>query len=103
MGLLVGKLRQEVLVDTAEDIAGDLLQFVRVERAQELAEDGAVQFSVFALGQDAAQAVVVVLNGLHSRDDCSGPVHAIGQGDEMVELRFGPKERSRSFARNLLW
>ena len=92
VGLLVGELRQEVLVDAAEDIAGDLLQFVRIERAQKLAEDGTVQFPVFALGQDAAQAVVVVLNGLHGRDDRSGPVCAIRQGDEIVELRFGPKE-----------
>ena len=102
VGLLIGELGEKVLVDAAEDVAGDLLQLVRVERAQELAKDGAVQFPVFALGQDAAQAVVVVLNGLHGRDDSPGPVCAIRQGDEIVELRLGPK-KDRAFLREIFF
>ena len=60
VGLLVGELGEEVFVDAAEDITGDLLQLVGVEGAQQLAEDLVVQLLVFALGQDAAQVVVVL-------------------------------------------
>jgi len=62
VGLLVGELGEEVFVDAAEDIAGDALQRVGVERAQELAQHGVIQLLVFVLGQHAAQAVVVGLN-----------------------------------------
>ena len=54
VGLLVGELGEEVFLDAAEDIAGDFFQFIRVERAQQLAEYGVVQFLVFALGQHTA-------------------------------------------------
>ena len=57
--LLVGELGEEVFVDAPEDVALDPFQLVGVEGAQQLAEDVVVQFLVFALGQDAAQAVVV--------------------------------------------
>ena len=92
MRLLVGEPGEEVLVDAAEDVARDLLQLVGVERAQELAEHVVVQLLVLRLGQDAAQAVVVRLDGLHGLDDGPGPVLAVGQGDEVIELGLGPQE-----------
>jgi hypothetical protein len=59
VGLLVSELGKEVLVEAAEDIAGHLLQLVGVEGAQQLAEDLVIQFLVFALGQHAAQGLVI--------------------------------------------
>ena len=92
MRLLVGEPGEEVLVDAPEDIARDLLQLVGVERAQELAEHVVVQLLVLRLGQDAAQAVVVRLDGLHGLDDGPGPVLAVGQGDEVIELSLRTQE-----------
>ena len=43
--LLVGELGEEVFVDAPEDIAGDLLQLIGVEGAQQLAEDLALSSS----------------------------------------------------------
>ena len=90
--LLVGEPGEEVLVDAAEDVARDLLQLVGVERAQELAEHVVVQLLELRLGQDAAQAVVVRLDGLHGLDDGPGPVLAVGQGDEVIELSVRAQE-----------
>ena len=90
--LLVGEPGEEVLVDAPEDVARDPLQLVGVEGAQELAEHVVVQLLVLPLGQDAAQAVVVRLDGLHGRDDGPGPVLAVGQGDEVIELGLRAQE-----------
>ena len=35
VGLLVGELSEEILVDATEDVSRDLLQLVRIERAQQ--------------------------------------------------------------------
>ena len=91
MSLFVGELREKVFVDAPEDIARDLFQFVGVERAEELAEYVVVQFLVFAFGQCTPQAFVVVFNGFHCFDDGFDAVFAVGQGDEVVELRVGPE------------
>ena len=99
--LLVGEPGEEVLVDAPEDVARDLLQLVGVEGAQELAEHAVVQLLVLRLGQDAAQAVVVCLDGLHGRDDGLGPVLAVGQGDEAIELGLRAQEDS-ALAREVL-
>ena len=42
VGLLVSKLRQEVLIDTAEDIARDMLEFVGIQRAKKLAQNAVI-------------------------------------------------------------
>ena len=89
--LLVGEPREEVLVDAAEDVAGNPLELVRVQLAQQLAEHLVVERLVLALGQDAAQAVVVGLDGLHGHDDGGRAVGAVGQGDEVVEPGLGPQ------------
>ena len=92
MGLLVGELGQEVLVDATEDVTGDLLQLVGVQRPQQLAENVVVQLLVLALGQNATEAVVVGLDGVHGCDDRLGAVFAVGQRDEMIELGLGLQE-----------
>ena len=92
VGLLVGELREEVLVDAAEDVAVGVPELVGVQLPQQVAEDVVVQRLVLALGQDAAQAVVVLLDGLHGRDDGGRPIRAVGQGDEVIELRRGTEE-----------
>ncbi|MFA6372508.1 MAG: hypothetical protein WCW68_07780 [Methanothrix sp.] len=51
-----------------------------------------VEFLVFALGQDAAQTLVVCLDRLHGLDDGLGAVRAVWKGDELVELRLGLQE-----------
>ena len=56
-----------------------------------MAENVVVQFLVFALGQCTPQAFVVGFNGVHCFDDGFGAVLAVGQGDEVVELRVGPE------------
>jgi hypothetical protein len=61
----VGELRQEIFVDAAEDVATRLLEFVRVERAQQLTEHIVVEFGVLALGQHALETVVIFLDGFH--------------------------------------
>ena len=86
VGLLVGKLGEEVFVDAAEDIAFDRFQLLAVEGSQQLAEHLIVQLLVFALGQDAAQVVVILFNGLHRLDDGLCTIGAAGQRDEIVEL-----------------
>ncbi len=91
VGLLVGKLGEEVFVDAAKDIACDRFQLLGVEGAQQLAEHLVVQFLVFALGQDAAQVVVILFNGLHRLDDGLCAIGAVGQRDEIVELRLRPQ------------
>ena len=90
--LLVGELREEVLVDAPEDVAGNLLQLVGVQLAQEVAEDLVVQRLVLALGQDPAQAVVVLLDGLHGDDDGRRAILAVRQGHEVIELRVRSQE-----------
>ena len=92
MGLLVREPGQEVLVDAAEDVAGDPLQRVGVEGAQELAEDVVVQLPVLVLGQGAAQALVVRLDGLHRLDDRLRAILAAGQGDQAVEAGPGTQQ-----------
>ena len=92
MSLLIGELGEKVLVDAAEHIAGYALEFVRVERADKLAQDLVVEFLVFALGKDAAQILVITLDGFHRFDDSPGPVIAVGQGNEVIELGLGLKE-----------
>ena len=94
--LLVGELGQEVFVDAAEDVAGDTLQLVRVEETQQPAEHVVAQVLILGLGQGAAQAGVVGLDGLHGRNDGLGPVCGVGQGNELVELRRGPQEDGAS-------
>jgi hypothetical protein len=89
VGLLVGKLGQEVFVDAAEDVAGDALKLLGVEGAQQLAEHDVVQFLVLAFGQDAAQILIVGLDGLHGGDDGLGAVGAVRQGYQSVELGLG--------------
>jgi hypothetical protein len=88
--LLVGELPEEVLVDAAEDVPGDLLQLVRVQLAQQVAEHLVVQRLVLAPGQDAAEAGVVRFDGLHGGDDRGHAVLAVGQRDQVIELRLGP-------------
>ena len=90
--LLVGELRQEVLVDAAEDVAGDLLQLFGVQLAQQVAQHIVVERLVLALRQDPAQAVVVRFDGFHRCDDGGGAVRAVGQGDQVIELRLSPQE-----------
>ena len=51
VGFLAGELGEEVLIDPAEDIARDLLEFIGVELAEEVSEDFVVEFLVVALGQ----------------------------------------------------
>ncbi len=92
MGFLVRELGKEVFIDAAEDVAGDPLQLVGVEGPQQLAEDVVVEFLVFALGQDAAQALVVRLDGLHRRDDGLGSIRSVGQGHQVVEPCLGFEE-----------
>ena len=92
MRLLVGELRQEVLVDAPEDVAGHALELVGVQLAQQLAEHLVVERLVLALGQDAAQAGVVGLDRRHGRDHGGRAVGPVGQGDEVVEARLGPQE-----------
>jgi hypothetical protein len=65
------------------------LQLLGVEGAQQLAEHGVVQLLVLALGQDAAQALVVGLDGLHGGDDGLGAVGAVGQGDQVSNWASG--------------
>ena len=69
---------------------------------KKLAEDIVVQFLVLALGQDAAQAVVVRLDGLHGPDDGPGAVLAVGQCDEVVKLGFCLEEDSAFLGEVLL-
>ena len=90
--LLIGELRQKILVDAPENVAGDPLQLFGVEGAQEVAENIVVQFLELLFWQHAAQAVVVGFNRLHGRDDRSGAVGAVGQGDQVIELRLGSQE-----------
>ena len=92
VGLLVGELGEEVFVDAAEHVARDLFEFFRVEGAQELAEDGVVEFLIFSLGEHTAQVLVVFLDGLHRLDDGLGPVVAVGQRNQIVKLGLGPEK-----------
>ena len=84
--LLVGEAGEEVLVDAAEDVAGHLLQLVRVEGAEKLAEDVVVEHLVLAFGQHTPKALVVRLDRLHRGDDGPGAVRAVGQGDQVIKL-----------------
>jgi hypothetical protein len=86
VGFLVGELGEEVLIDATKYIAGDTLEFIRVECAEELTEHTVVQFLVFALWQNAPEVVVVALNGLHRLDDSSGAIVAVREGNQVVEL-----------------
>ena len=92
VGLLVGELGQKIFVDPAKDIAGHLLQFVRVEEAQDISEGGVAQLLILVLGQDTAQVVVVRLNGVHCVHDGLGAVRAVGQSHEVIELGFRVQE-----------
>ncbi len=80
VGLLVGKLGQEVFVDAAKDIPGNPLELLGVESAQQVAEHRIIEFLILALGQHAAQVLVVRLDGLHGVDDRLSAVDAVGQG-----------------------
>ena len=79
VSLQIGELGDEVFVDTPEDVSGSLLQFLWVQRAQELPQNTVVQFLIFALGQGTAQVLVVGLDGLHGVDDGFGPIISIGE------------------------
>ena len=87
---LIREPRKEVLVDAAEDVAGNPFELVRVQLAQQFAEHLVVERLVLALGQDAAQAVAVGLDGFHGRDDGGRAVGPVGEGDEVVEPGLGP-------------
>lgn len=92
VGFLIGELGQEVFVDAAEHIAGDALELLGIESAQQLAKHRIVEFLIFALGQHAAQVLVVGLDGLHGVNDRLGAVGAVGQGHQSVELGLGLQE-----------
>ena len=92
MRLLVCELGKEVFVDAPKDVAGNLLQLLRVEGAQQLAEHGIVQLLVFALGQHAAQIFVVGLDGLHGLDDGAGAVVAVAERNQIIELGLRAQE-----------
>jgi len=63
-----------------------------VEGAQQLAEHGIDEFLILALGQHAAQVLVIGLDGFHGVDDGLGAVGAVGQGHQGVELGLGLQE-----------
>ena len=92
VGLLVGELGQEVFVDAAEDITGNPLELLGVEGAQQLPEHSVVELLILALGQHAAQILVVGLDGLHGVYDRLGPVGAVRQCHQSVELGLGLEE-----------
>ncbi len=92
VGLLIGELRQEILVDAPEDVSIGALESRIVEGAQDLPENVVVEFLVLRLGQGAAQGLVVLFDPFHGVDDRPGPVRAVRQGDETVELCFRTEE-----------
>ena len=102
MGLLIGELGQEIFIDAAEDIAGNLLQLLRVEGPKQLAEDIVVQLLVFGLGQDAAQVLVILLDGLHRLDQRLGSVGTVRQRHQRIKLCFGPQKDGALFGKVLL-
>ena len=102
MGLLVGELGQKVFIDAAEDIAGNLLQLLRVEGPKQLAEDIVVQLLVFGLGEDAAQVLVILLDGLHRLDQRLGPIGTVRQRHQRIKLCFGPQKDGALFGKVLL-
>ena len=92
VSLLIGELGEEVLVDATEDVARDLLQLIRVERAQELSQDGVIQLLILGLGQSAAQVLVICFNRLHRLNDRLCSVRVIRERHEIVELSLWLKE-----------
>ena len=83
LALAHGEPAEEVLVDLAEGIAGDI-QRDGVEGAQQTDECGVVQ-AVVGLGQDVAQVVVLCLDGAHGVVDRFADVGAFGEGDQAGE------------------
>ena len=61
-----------------------------------------VKLLVFTLGQHAAQALVVRLDGLYRTDDGFAAVFAVRQSHKMVELRLGPQEDGALLGENFL-
>ena len=82
MRFLVGKLREEVLVDASEYIAGDLFELGVVQLAQQLAEDFGAQLLILRLRQRALHCLVIVLDGLHRARHMHRQVRACRQGRE---------------------
>ncbi|MNE16388.1 hypothetical protein D3C80_1093300 [compost metagenome] len=89
MGPLIGKLGQEVLVNTTKDIPGGLLQLIWVQGTQELTQDVIGDAAIFVLRQLARQIGVVLLDGLHRLDDGLSTVIGVGQRYQGVKFSLG--------------
>ncbi len=86
MGFKISELGQKVFVDTAENIAIDLLEFIRIQSTKELTENIVVQFLIFAFGEHAPQVFVIALYRFHGFDDGPCAVAAVTESYKMIEL-----------------
>ena len=92
---LIGELGEEVFVDATEDVATSLLQFVRVEGAQQLAQHVVGDVAVILLGQLAGESGVVFFDRLHRIDNRLGAIIGIAKTNQVIELGgFVEEDRS---------
>ncbi len=102
VGLEVGELGEEVLVDAPEDIARSGFEFLGVEGADQVAEQVGRDGLVLLLGENALETRVVLLNRFHGVDDDLGQFGIGGLGDEVVELGLGAEKDGAALAEVLL-
>lgn len=89
---LVGKLGQEVFADAPEDITRHVLQFIGVERPQQLTEHFIIQLLILGFKEHAFERGIVLFDGFHRLDDGVRAIGFAGQRHQIIELGVRSQE-----------